>query len=238
MAELGLLAVFLTGLLGGVHCAGMCGGIVGALALQSPRVSMLHLLAYNAGRIASYTAAGVFTGAAGMLLGSILPLQQALYIFANLMLVALGLYIAGLWHGLARLETAGGRLWQHVQPLTKKLMSGASTTRALLLGSLWGWLPCGLVYSVLVTALASGSAINGGLTMLAFGLGTVPNLVAMGYFAASLRPLMQKPGVRIAAGLLIIGLGVLGLMRSGQPIHHHGDGPFADRAPGALIQSR
>ena len=237
MTELGLFAVFLTGVLGGVHCAGMCGGIVGALALQTPRVNMLHLLAYNAGRVASYTAAGAITGSAGMLLGTILPLQQALYVVANLMLVALGLYIAGLWHGLARLETAGARLWQHVQPLTKKLMSGNSTTRALLLGSLWGWLPCGLVYSVLVTALASGSAANGGLTMLAFGLGTLPNLVAMGYFAASLRPLVQKPGVRIGAGLLIIGFGVLGLMRSGQP-HQHGVDLFAHCAPSTLIQFR
>lgn len=235
MTELGLFAVFLTGLLGGVHCAGMCGGIVSALALQTSRISMLHLLAYNAGRVTSYMAAGFVAGSAGMLLGSLLPFQQALYVLANLMLVALGLYLAGLWHGLARLETIGGRFWHYIQPLTTKLMGEASTPRALLQGLLWGWLPCGLVYSVLVTALASGSAINGGLTMLAFGLGTVPNLVAMSYFAASLRPFVQKPGVRLAAGLLIVGFGVLGLMRSGQPVHHHGDGPFAQSS--ALIRS-
>ncbi len=216
--ELNLISVFLVGLLGGTHCVGMCGGIVGALSLQLPNQApqwRFHL-AYSTGRIASYVLVGAIAGAAGassLLLANILPVKQVLYLLANLLLVALGLYLAGLSSLVLRIEGAGAGIWQRLQPYSRKLLPVTSVPQALALGALWGWVPCGLVYSMLISALASGSTLGGGAIMLAFGLGTLPNLLAMGYFARQLKDFMQNRNVRLAAGLLVGGFGVLGLYR-------------------------
>lgn len=218
MPELSILSAFLVGLLGGGHCVGMCGGIVGAVTMtlpgQQPRLP--YLLAYNGGRIASYTLAGVLAGllgASGFFLQHVLPVQQILYALASLMLVALGLYLAGWWQGVLLLEKAGSLLWRRLQPLSKQLLPLRAPPQAFALGLLWGWLPCGLVYSVLVAALASGSALNGGLLMLAFGLGTLPTLLAMGMAAVRLKTFLQASWVRRGSGLLVLGFGLLGLYR-------------------------
>ncbi|MDD5330365.1 MAG: sulfite exporter TauE/SafE family protein [Sulfuricella sp.] len=218
MPEISLVSALLVGLLGGTHCVGMCGGIVGALSLQMPaNVPQWRFhLAYNLGRLASYTVAGVLVGAAGassMMLSGMLPVKQGLYLVANLMLVFLGLYLAGLSHAVVQIERLGGAIWQYLQPYTRKLLPVRSVGQAFGLGALWGWVPCGLVYSLLVTAMSSGSAARGGAIMLAFGVGTLPNLLAMGYFARQLKSFMQHKGVRLAAGLLVAGFGVLGLYR-------------------------
>ncbi|MBZ0093710.1 MAG: sulfite exporter TauE/SafE family protein [Sulfuricellaceae bacterium] len=218
MLEISLLSLFLTGLLGGVHCLGMCGGIVAALSMQQPGTAppLRHYLAYNLGRIASYAAAGALAGLLGsgsLLLQDMLPVRQGLYAVANLLLIALGLYLAGLWQGVTVIERAGGRLWRRLQPLTGQFLPVRSSFQALALGALWGWLPCGLVYSVLIAALASGSAAKGALVMLVFGLGTLPNLLAMGLFARRLQLLLQQLWLRRAAGLLVAGFGALGLIR-------------------------
>ncbi|BAN33937.1 hypothetical protein SCD_n00088 [Sulfuricella denitrificans skB26] len=218
MPEVSLISALLVGLLGGTHCVGMCGGIVGALSLQMPaNVPQWRFhLAYNLGRIVSYGAAGVLVGAAGassMMLSDMLPVKLALYLIANLLLVFLGLYLAGLSHAILQLERLGGVIWQRLQPYSKKLLPVRSVPQAFALGALWGCVPCGLVYSVLVAAMASGSAASGGMIMIAFGLGTLPNLLAMGYFARQLKGFMQHKGVRLAAGLLVAGFGVLGLYR-------------------------
>lgn len=217
MPELSLLSAFLVGLLGGGHCVGMCGGIVGAVSLSLPRQRphFGYHLAYNTGRIASYTAAGVLAGllgSSGFFLNHVLPVEKILYLLANLMLIALGLYLAGLWQGVLLLERAGGVLWRRLQPLSKRFIPVKSLPQAFALGLLWGWLPCGLVYSVLVAALATGAAAQGGLLMLAFGLGTLPTLLAMGLAAERLKALLQKLWVRRTSGLLVLGFGVLGLL--------------------------
>lgn len=219
MSEYGFLSVFLVGLLGGTHCAGMCGGIVTALSLQLPRegAQWPYHLAYNSGRILSYGSAGALVGAVGassLLFGTVLPVREALYVLANLMLVALGLYLSGIWQGIARLEKAGAVIWQRIQPYSKKLLPVDSPPKAFVMGTLWGWLPCGLVYSVLFTALMSGSVQRGAGLMFAFGLGTLPNLMTMGIFAVRLQPLLQRRPVRVAAGLAVIAFGILGLVRA------------------------
>ncbi|HEX6829601.1 MAG TPA: sulfite exporter TauE/SafE family protein [Burkholderiales bacterium] len=215
MPETVYVSVFLVGLLGGVHCLGMCGGIVGALSLQRPQARPaigLHLT-YNLGRILSYSAAGALAGALGLAAGGAAAVRIGLYVLANLMLLALGFYLAGLWQGIAILERGGARLWARIRPLTSRFVPVDSTPRALASGLLWGWLPCGMVYSVLTTALFAGSAARGFLVMLAFGLGTLPNLLGMAMVADRLRPLLQRRGLRVAAGLLVAGFGVLGLVR-------------------------
>ncbi len=218
MPEINQLAIFLTGLLGGVHCVGMCGGIVAAFSLQlpgsGPRLS--YHLAANLGRLTSYVIAGLIAGALGStsaFLSQLFPAEKILYVLANLVLIALGLHLAGIWSGVLVLEAAGGGVWKRLQPLFKKWVPIRSVPQAFAAGMVWGWLPCGLVYSVLIAALASGSALQGGLTMLAFGLGTLPNLLLMGIFASQLQKLLTRRGVKLGAGLVIVALGGLGLMR-------------------------
>ncbi|OEZ94905.1 hypothetical protein JAB9_36310 [Janthinobacterium sp. HH107] len=238
MDALSLVPMFLVGLAGSVHCIGMCGGIVGALsisggaapaparpviaiavarpALQTTvQANVLRVLAYNGGRIGSYMLAGALAGSlagAGML--HMASLQVAGYWLANLMLVALGLYLMDAWRGLARLEAAGNVVWRRVRPLLKPLMPMDTPFKALAVGGLWGWVPCGMVYSALLTAMMQGSALSGAATMAAFGLGTLPTLLGMGLLGTRLRAQMQRRPVRIASGVLVLGFGLLGLLRA------------------------
>ncbi|AZL69804.1 sulfite exporter TauE/SafE family protein [Pseudomonas oryziphila] len=199
------------GLLGGGHCLGMCGGLMGALTLAIPpqqRNRRLRLLlAYNLGRILSYAAAGLLLGLAGVALASS-PLAVGLRVVAALLLIAMGLYLAGWWSGLTRIEALGRGLWRHIQPLATRLLPVSSLPRALLLGALWGWLPCGLVYSTLLWAASQGDALHSGALMLAFGLGTWPVLLATGLAAERVGSVLRKRGVRMAGGLLVILFGL------------------------------
>lgn len=220
MTEFSIIAVFFVGLLGGIHCLGMCGSIVGILTAQLPKdgARWSFHLAYNSGRIASYTLAGLLVGAigqAGLLLRDVVPIQHLLFALSSLMLIALGLYLAGIWSMVRRIEQAGNMLWQRIQPLTRHVFPITTPARALLLGTLWGWLPCGLVYSVLVTALASGHAQSGALIMLVFGLGTLPNLLFIGLFWERCRLWVQSPRVRLFAGLIVMAFGLYGLIKVG-----------------------
>lgn len=227
MSEFSLLAVLVVGLLGGVHCLGMCGSIVGIFTTQVPQTVPrwpFHL-AYSGGRITSYMLAGAAVGAvgqAGLLMRDAVPVQHLLFGLSSLMLVLLGLYLAGLWGAVRRLESVGAVLWKHLQPYTRKLLPVNTVPRALALGALWGWLPCGLVYSVLLTALAGGSAAQGALIMLAFGLGTLPNLLAIGLFWERIKDTVQAPRVRLAAGVLVAGLGAFGLFKVAYTFYVHG----------------
>ncbi|MFV5213969.1 sulfite exporter TauE/SafE family protein [Azonexus caeni] len=214
MPDSGFLALFLVGLLGGAHCVGMCGGIVGALAMGSPARWSMHL-AYNGGRILSYAIAGAIAGAlgaAGLGLEGQVPARLILFLFANLMLVALGLYLIGVTRALAFTERLGQSLWRRLQPLTRRFLPATRVGQAFPLGMLWGWLPCGLVYSALASALAAGSAQRGALLMLAFGAGTLPNLLLAGILLARLNEFVRRPMVRWTSGLLVLGFGVYGLL--------------------------
>ncbi|MBI5007012.1 MAG: sulfite exporter TauE/SafE family protein [Nitrosomonadales bacterium] len=251
MTEFSIFAVFLVGLLGGVHCLGMCGSIVGIFTTQMskpspepspsggganrlapagardrrPSARWPFHLAYSSGRILSYTAAGALVGAvgqAGLLMRDAVPVQHLLFALSSFMLVALGLYLAGVWGVVRRMEHLGGGLWKRLQPYTARLLPVNTVPRALGLGALWGWLPCGLVYSVLLTALASGGAMQGALVMLAFGLGTLPNLLAIGLFWESVKGWVQSRRVRLVAGGLVASLGVYGLIKVGYTFAVHG----------------
>ena len=210
MPESSYFALFLVGLLGGTHCIGMCGGIVGALSLgAASRVSLL--LAYNAGRILSYGVAGAVAGALGgasLALSGQLSARIILFLLANLMLDVLGLYLMGVTRALAFSERFGAKLWRHLQPLTRRYLPARTIAQAFPLGVLWGWLPCGLVYSTLIWSASQGSAIDSALLMLAFGLGTWPVLLATGLAAERVTALLRKRSVRMAGGLLVILFGI------------------------------
>jgi len=220
MPETGYFAVFLIGLLGGTHCVAMCGGIVGALTVQIPgrvkRQWPIHL-SYNFGRITTYTLLGGLLGAigsVGLLFDNFLPIQMTLYVLANLMLVALGLYLTGFTRLLAPIEKAGHGIWRRVQPATKRFLPARGPAQAFPLGLLWGLIPCGLIYSVLATALVTGSAVRGAGLMLAFGLGTLPNLLLAGMLLKRLRGITRNTWVRTGSGVLVLAFGVYGLINA------------------------
>ena len=212
-----LLAAFLVGLTGGVHCFGMCGGIVGALTLglPPPRERALlgrlpFLLAYNGGRITSYVTAGALAGGIGAWAANLIAIQRAqlaLQVTAGLFMILLGLYLGGWWRLLGRLERAGGVVWRQIEPLGRRFFPVRTPAHALGIGLVWGWLPCGLVYSVLVWAMSAGGAVQGGLLLLSFGLGTLPALLAVGMTAA-LAGFVRQPCVRHAAGVAVVLLGI------------------------------
>ena len=206
-----LVSAMILGLLGGGHCLGMCGGLMSALTMAIPAEKRAQrfqlLLAYNLGRIFSYSVAGLLLGLAGWALAAG-PLVTGLRVAAALLLIAMGFYLAGWWSGLTRIEALGRGLWRHIQPLTRRFMPVTSVPRALALGSLWGWLPCGLVYSTLLWAASQGNALESAALMFAFGLGTMPVLLATGMAAERLTALLRKQGVRMAGGILVILFGL------------------------------
>jgi sulfite exporter TauE/SafE len=216
-----LVTAFLVGLLGGVHCVGMCGGIVGTLTMglsREVRASLARLfpyqLGYNLGRIAGYTLAGALMGGLGVVLATLVPLQLAqrgLYLVAAIFMILLGLYLGGWWLGLARLERLGARLWKRIEPIGRRLLPIHSPWQAIGLGLVWAWIPCGLVYSVLIWSISAGSAVQGAALMLAFGLGTLPNLLGMGMLAGAAARLADQVWVRRVAGLMVLGFGLYAL---------------------------
>ena len=170
------------------------------------RIGLIVLL--NLGRISSYVVIGLLVGLVGQVgisLDDTRAVQNGLYIAANVLLLLLGLYLAGISTAATKIERIGKPIWKRLNPLLNKLLPIKSVPACFGVGVLWGWLPCGLVYSASLYALGSGNALHGGLYMLAFALGTLPNLLAMGIFAAQLKTFLQKRMVRLCAGLLVAG---------------------------------
>jgi len=207
MSELSFVSALLIGLAGGVHCVGMCGGIVGAFAYAVPKnAAMLpYTLAYNFGRVTSYIIAGSISGWAGYLFAQ--QINQGIVILqfmSGVFLFLLGLYVAGWWLGLSKIEKVGSKFWQVIRPWSKKLLPFRSPFHALPYGMIWGWLPCGLVYSVLTWSLASGSALQGATIMAGFGLGTLPIMILMASGFDKIQQLIQNPKAKILMGLLLM----------------------------------
>jgi sulfite exporter TauE/SafE len=215
---------FVIGLLSTLHCLGMCGGIVGALTFSLPveirnRRSRLlaYVSAYNLGRITSYTIAGAIGGGLGSTLLNLLASghgRVALQYLAAAMMVAIGLYLAGWFPRFAMLERAGLPLWKRLEPLGRRLLPVRSPLQAFLFGLVWGWLPCGLVYSALIWTTTSGSALHGAAFMFLFGAGTLPSVMTAGVMTGWLSRLARTPYIRPAVGVVIIGLALTGLWLS------------------------
>lgn len=238
MFEIALSAAFVGGLAGGLHCAGMCGGIVRVLCAAPGSGTVPkwpHLLAYNGGRIFSYVVAGMLAGAigeAGLLTRAAPMLQPLMFFLASLMLTALGLYLTGLAPVVLRIEAVGTWLWRLVQPWTGRMLPVTSAVRAAGLGALWGWLPCGMVYAVLLTALALGSWWQGGVLMLAFGLGTLPNMLGIALFYEKIESLRPAGAARVLAGGAIAAFGLFGIAKAWHPAAMAGGGLLCYMIPG------
>lgn len=212
------LTAFLVGLLGGVHCLSMCGGLVGSLTLgldpairREPWRMVPFQLTYNLARISGYATAGALFGGLGAVLLQLDALQEAqrlLYGIAGVVMILLGLYLGGWWRLIAVVERAGALIWRRIEPLGRCILPVRTPWQAAALGYLWAWIPCGLVYSVLITAVATGSSLDGALVMLAFGAGTLPNLLGIGLLAGAAARIAERAWVHQVAGLLVIGFGL------------------------------
>lgn len=218
------MSAFLVGLLGGAHCISMCGGIVSALTFSLAEKQQRSVngmfpfqLAYNLGRITSYLLAGAVMGGLGMLLAQLMPVyyaQLVLLALAGIFMVLLGLYLGGWWMLLNKFEHLGVGLWRCLEPLGRRLLPVSSPYEAFILGVIWGWIPCGLVYTMLVNAISTGSAIQGAGLMLAFALGTMPNLLLIGMLAGAAARLAQSLAARRIAGGIVVLFGIYTLWQA------------------------
>jgi sulfite exporter TauE/SafE len=173
-------------------------------------------LGYNMGRIGGYVGAGAVAGGLGAVLLELDALhiaQRALYGLAGATMILLGLYLGGWWRILGRLERLGLGLWRRVQPLARRWLPVRRIGQAVAVGFFWAWVPCGLVYSVLIAAVSTGSPTDGALTMLAFGAGSLPNLLGIGPVVGATARLAERDWVRRAAGAIVVGFGVHALVQ-------------------------
>lgn len=196
----------------------MCGGISTALSLSTRTGEGFHLrlvsttLLYNTGRILSYAMIGCLAGALGAILTSIwMDFLFVLRTLAAIMLILAGIYLTGLWNGLASIERAGAAIWRKISPLGTRLKRRQSPLNTLFLGMIWGWLPCGLVYSALTYSATQANVFQSGLIMLFFGLGTLPSMVTTGLLANSLQSLKNKRYVYLLSGAILIIFGIMSL---------------------------
>lgn len=238
--EFTLITAFLAGLAGSIHCVGMCGGIVGALTMGLPEsvrgkyLRLLpYLLTYNVGRIFSYMLAGGLMGFLGAQFSNLLPMNNPHVISAwisGTFMIALGLYIGSWWQALTILEKSGAHLWKKIEPIGRRFIPVKNPTQALGLGVIWGWLPCGLVYSILPLALASADPLQGSALLLAFGVGTLPMLFMLGATAQIFTQFTRKLIVRRVAGACILVFGVFMLFGTHDHSGHGGHAGHGDHS--------
>jgi sulfite exporter TauE/SafE len=177
----------------------MCGGVAMAFSSAIPNSAnnLNYHLAYNFGRISSYVLAGAIAGYLGSLGEARLDIAFPLLSFLSAtFLLLMGLYIGQWWMGLSRLEMIGSYLWRYMGPLSKRFLPFKTPLHAYFYGGIWGWLPCGLVYSALVWSMSSGGAQQGALVMLFFGLGTLPALLATGIGSDLIKELLSNSTTR------------------------------------------
>ena len=223
-----LAAAFIAGVAGSLHCVAMCGGISGALAMRAralqsaPARALAHTAAQQIGRIASYASIGAVCGAFGGAIQSAFDLGGA----ARVMRVATGVFLIAIasrvafgWRGFDPVERLGAKLWRRLTPLVRP-SPGRGFGGSLLLGAIWGFMPCGMIYSMLIFAALSGEASRGAATMLAFGLGTWPAMLGGGLISAQLWRVTAARGVRAAAGAVLFLFGLATALGSLAPWYH------------------
>jgi sulfite exporter TauE/SafE len=216
-----LTAAFATGIAGSGHCFGMCGGMAAAYGGKARRDvegspspaarALVQVVLYHAGRLGGYALLGAIAGAAGnLLLGAfdLLRLATMLRILTGVLIVVMGVRLLAGLAGLGFLEQGGARLWRHLAPAARRLAAGNGVAAALGAGLIWGWLPCGLVYSMLALAAATATPVMGGATLLAFGFGTLPAMLTSGLMAAQLSRILKSPRARPVAGVALVICGV------------------------------
>ncbi|MCX7074790.1 MAG: sulfite exporter TauE/SafE family protein [Methylococcales bacterium] len=222
------LVALLMGLVSSLHCIGMCGSIIGSLTFslapeirQNKERLFPFILSYNLGRITSYAIAGALAGLLEVLVT--LPFGEAhghrlLQIISALIMAGAGFYIAGWFPRFAYIEKLGIYIWQYLEPYGRKLIPVKTCKNAYLFGMVWGWLPCGLVYSALAITASTGSIFQSSLTMIAFGLGTLPAVMGVGVMISVLARLASSQRFKQIVGLFMISLALLAAFPSLNPM--------------------
>jgi sulfite exporter TauE/SafE len=219
-----VVSAFLMGLFGGIHCVAMCGGVVGVLCSAAPRCPTAsaarggsrlarapYWVAYNAGRIGSYTLLGLLFASLGTLSTGVFPLEHVrfgLRATAAICMLAVGLHLAGLPSVVKAVESLGAPLWKRLAPLTKRVLPLRTPLHALVLGALWGLMPCGLLYGALALAASAESPALGAMTMAAFGVATLPVMLTMSAVAQGVSRALSRTWVRRAAGAVVLAFGL------------------------------
>ena len=232
-----LFTAFFVGLLGSGHCFGMCGGIAAGLGsisvhtegAEGTKPRAISALLFNFGRILSYAALGFISAWILSRVGKVLNVPQwsmILRLLTALMIFLIGLQFLFNWQTLAGIERAGAKVWKYILPLAVRASSLPGGTGRLLLGLCWGLLPCGLVYSVLLTASAANSSVSGALVMLVFGVGTLPSMLGMSLAAPALAAMLSDKWTRKLMGAALILLAVLSVSlmlihMQGKKAHQH-----------------
>lgn len=223
------VAGLLMGLFGGAHCVSMCGG-VSSILCAGRQSSKLYPIAYNAGRVTSYTLLGAVVGTIDALpLG--LPMDAVrfgLRALAAICMLTVGLHLLGLPSFVKALESVGAPLWRRVAPLARRLLPLRSPWHALAAGGLWAWMPCGLLYGALALAASAGSPLASAATMAAFGLGTLPVMLTVGMLAGRIAGALSRPPIRRATGAVMLAFGLWSTAGTlGQVGLTHGTSPHA-----------
>lgn len=214
--NLNLITALLMGLMGSTHCVGMCGGMAGALSLPLSKTDFSTLkklsiqFCFSLGRLLGYGIAGYIAGSFSWVFLSFFGegYINILRITAGIFMIFVGLFLANWWNGLARLESLGLGLWQKISPIIGTFTPADTLNKALVIGFLWGWLPCGLVYSMLVFSISSGNGIHGAGMMLMFGLGTMPAVIGMGMLAEKVMRQLQRAIIKNFMGVMVIVFGL------------------------------
>jgi sulfite exporter TauE/SafE len=217
IAVISVASATLAGLAGSVHCLAMCGGMAGALGLRAGRgganaMSRVQAASlYHVGRLSGYALAGALCGGLGagaQWLDRSSAVVDVLRIASGVLMLLIAARIALRWNALSSLERAGARFWTHLRPLAIRQATDGGARGALTLGLLWGWLPCGLVYSMLLFAAMSGNAVTGAAILFAYGVGTLPSMLGATLFAGQVQSWLQRPAWRMGTGVV---LGLFGI---------------------------
>lgn len=220
---LAIAGAFSLGLLANAHCFAMCGGISAMLGAAGGKPSLSMALAYNVGRILCYAALGALAGGAVGAMNAALPvLGPLLRGIAGLLVIAMGLYLGGWWFGITKIEKAGSTVWRYVQPLANRFLPPRHQGAAMLLGALWGLLPCGLIYSTLGWAATSADPWRGAVLMSTFGVGTLPVLLLAALGGQRAMRSLRHPLLRKSAAVMLIAFGIVTIAAPLQhPSHNH-----------------
>jgi len=235
------LGALVLGFAGSVHCVAMCGGIAGALSQAMPEKgpveSLARSLLYSLGRISSYAIAGALAGGFGSIFEHVPSSLGLIRFVVGLVIVVIGLQLVYKGRPFAPLERTGQALWRLASPLARRIGRPERAWQVYALGLVWGWLPCGLVYSGLLIAAASGRPTTGAIAMASFGLGTLPALLAVTGLGAAVTRLGGGASVRRSAGLALVAFGLWSLVGTWALTGLHAGHPPSHPAPSAPVSA-
>lgn len=222
-----LSTAFLAGLLGSGHCFGMCGGIAAGLGAMSRGRAVVPALQFNLARLVSYAILGMLAATVLSGVSGLVPIGRWLRVLTAVMILLIGLKFLFNFRGIEFIERGGAGLWKKIMPFAMKAGNRQDALGRVLLGICWGFIPCGLVYTVLMTAASTANPVSGAVTMLAFGAGTLPAMLGLTAAAPALSSFLEDKTVRRMIGFALVVLAVWtilmmwGAMSQGQMGHAH-----------------